>query len=276
MLEETAVVSCGTSAGPIKIQFFRTWSPLGYDRAVELFERGFYDNTHFFRTVPHFLVQFGISYSTDQEFKKFARRPIPDDPQLTPPVKFEEGVISFAGGSDNSRTSQLFIAYEARQSFGTQRWETPVGKLIDGMENVINFYSGYGDMPPWGKGPVQGKVHSGRSYIDENFPLIDHFERCTVERNVNTGLQDDKEEELIEEDTPKRLDSTLNKKAATEEISSGVKKLRFREKLKQLRSNVETRETSYDLIAVLIILVLFLLAVVFKVTLRGKKTAKTS
>lgn len=26
------------------------------------------------------------------------------------------------------------------------------------MENVENFYS-YGDMPPWGKGPEQGKIH---------------------------------------------------------------------------------------------------------------------
>jgi len=27
-------------------------------------------------------------------------------------------------------------------------WETPLGKVVEGMENVKKFYS-YGDMPPW-------------------------------------------------------------------------------------------------------------------------------
>ena len=31
------------------------------DRAVELFDRGYYDKSHFFRVIPNFLVQFGIS-----------------------------------------------------------------------------------------------------------------------------------------------------------------------------------------------------------------------
>ena len=32
--------------------------------------------------LPGFLVQFGISYTTDEELKKFARHTIPDDPHL--------------------------------------------------------------------------------------------------------------------------------------------------------------------------------------------------
>ena len=43
------------------------------------------------------------------------------------------------------------------KSLGTQLWEIPFGEVIEGMENAINWYS-YGDMPPWGKGPVQGKI----------------------------------------------------------------------------------------------------------------------
>ena len=46
---EEATVTCSTSKGEFKMKFFRNWSPLGYDRAVELFERGFYDHSHFFR-----------------------------------------------------------------------------------------------------------------------------------------------------------------------------------------------------------------------------------
>ena len=37
-------------------------------------------------------------------------------------------------------------------------------------------------MPPWGKGPVQQKIHGHPEYINDNFPLIDKFVRCKVER----------------------------------------------------------------------------------------------
>lgn len=49
------------------------------------------------------------------------------------------------------------------------------------MENVEQLYS-YGDMPPWGKGPVQGKIHGHPEYIEENFPNMDKFVHCKVER----------------------------------------------------------------------------------------------
>ena len=37
-------------------------------------------------------------------------------------------------------------------------------------------------MPPWGKGPVQGKIHNGPQYIENNFPKLDKFNHCKVER----------------------------------------------------------------------------------------------
>jgi cyclophilin family peptidyl-prolyl cis-trans isomerase len=95
--KEQAIVSCGTSAGPIVMQFTRQWSPIGYDRVVELFERSFYDHSHFFRVAPDFLVQFGISYSEDDDLQALARRPVADDSQQDPPIAFDTGTISFAG-----------------------------------------------------------------------------------------------------------------------------------------------------------------------------------
>jgi len=41
------------------------------------------------------------------------------------------------------------------------------------------------------KGPVQGKIYSGRAYIDENFPLTDSFETCQVERKKTRKRQVD-------------------------------------------------------------------------------------
>jgi hypothetical protein len=51
------------------------------------------------------------------------------------------------------------------------------------MDHVRNLYS-YGDGPPFGNGPAQGKIHSGRRYIEETFPLLDHFITCEVSRGV--------------------------------------------------------------------------------------------
>lgn len=69
-------------------------------------------------------------------------------------------------------------------SFGTQLWETPIGRVVKGMDAVHKFYSGYGDMPPWGKGPVQGNIRAeGIGYMQENFPLTDAFLECQVHRS---------------------------------------------------------------------------------------------
>ena len=158
----------------------------------------FFDGSHFFRAIPKFLVQFGISYSEDKELQKFAKSPIPDDPVHDPKIVFHPGIISYAGSGPNSRTSQMFISYGSAASLGkskahdgvwklldirvlccfesdaesrafllmallplivlcmvgTQPWETPIGKVIEGYENAEQFYS-YGDMPPWGKGKCQ-------------------------------------------------------------------------------------------------------------------------
>ena len=37
---ETALVRCSTTKGPIVMEFHRDWAPHGYDRVVDLFEKG--------------------------------------------------------------------------------------------------------------------------------------------------------------------------------------------------------------------------------------------
>eukprot|EP00934_Nitzschia_sp_Nitz4_P000697 Nitzschia sp. Nitz4//scaffold206_size41850//20353//21492//NITZ4_007422-RA/size41850-snap-gene-0.4-mRNA-1//1//CDS//3329541565//697//frame0 len=177
--DEQAIVRCETTTGVVTMKMTREWSPHGYDKAVSLFERHFYDNSHFFRVVPKFLVQFGISYSKDKELQAFARGTIPDDPSKK--IPFKKGTISFAGSGKDSRNAQLFISYGSAPSLGTETWETPIGEVIEGIENAEKFYS-YGDMPPWGKGPVQGKIHGHPEYIEEEFPKLDKFLHCKVER----------------------------------------------------------------------------------------------
>lgn len=131
---------------PFPLFLIQNWSPNGYDRAVELFQRHFYDGVHFFRVVKGFLTQFGISYTDDKELQKFARKQIEDDPKEKNP-SFEPGFVSYAGSGKNSRTSQLFISYGSAKSLGTQPWETPIGKVVSGMESTVTKFHSYGDIP---------------------------------------------------------------------------------------------------------------------------------
>jgi len=196
---EISLVHCDTTAGAFSMEFHEDWSPIGYERAVKLFDRGFYDHSHFFRVVPHFLVQFGISYTEDHYLHKLAMSTIKDDPQLKPRIKFREGIISFAGSGPNSRSSHLFIAYRENDNLGTELWETPVGRVASGMDVVRSLNHEYGDMPPWGHGPEQPKIHQGgRNYIEANFPNLDEFLTCHVVLptgdDANTSGDSDEEE----------------------------------------------------------------------------------
>jgi len=66
------------------------------------------------------------------------------------------------------------------------------------MENVVNLYSEYGDEPPDGDGPYQHKIYEGRSYIDTEFPKLDYFLHCSVDREAVSVRADGREEEHFE------------------------------------------------------------------------------
>lgn len=117
-------VLCETTKGPLQIAVYEEWSPVGASRFLELVEDGFYTNIALYRCVDRFLVQFGISEQT--ELKHWHRNRILDDPNLG--IGIKKNYISFAGGGVNSRSTQLFIAFENLDFLGKEPWETPFGK----------------------------------------------------------------------------------------------------------------------------------------------------
>src|SRR5260370_31183841 len=58
---ETFQVKFTTTRGDFIVTVNRAWSPIGADRFYNLVKHPFYDNASFFRVVPGFVVQFGIS-----------------------------------------------------------------------------------------------------------------------------------------------------------------------------------------------------------------------
>ena len=57
----------------------RSLAPLGADRFYALINAGFYNNSAFFRVVPNFVVQFGISGDAAMN-KQWLHNSINDDP----------------------------------------------------------------------------------------------------------------------------------------------------------------------------------------------------
>src|SRR5688572_1929945 len=54
-------VAFTTTAGNFVVEVHRDWSPNGVDHFLDLVDMQFYDDCGFFRVVPGFVVQFGMS-----------------------------------------------------------------------------------------------------------------------------------------------------------------------------------------------------------------------
>ena len=116
-------VQCSTTKGDLLIEIYPEWAPLGASRFLELVQDQFYTNIAFFRCVKHFLTQFGIT--EDITKKHWHNNQIKDDPNLHLGIK--QNYLSFAGGGPNTRSTQLFIAFEDLDFLGNEPWETPFG-----------------------------------------------------------------------------------------------------------------------------------------------------
>jgi peptidyl-prolyl cis-trans isomerase A (cyclophilin A) len=167
-----------TSKGDFVVNVTRDWSPLGADRFYTLVNSGFYDGARFFRVLPGFVVQFGIA-ADPAVTAKWHEANLVDDP-----VKQtnRRGTITFATGGPNSRTTQVFInlANNARLD---PRGFSPFGEVMQGMDMVDQFYSGYGEGAPNGTGPAQPSAEAeGNAYFMRAFPKLDYIKKAAIEK----------------------------------------------------------------------------------------------
>lgn len=144
--------------GKFVIQVHSSWAPNGARRFKELVQSGFFDNSRFFRVIPDFMAQFGIS-GDPQENMKWMSQTIPDD-RVTQSNK--AGYVSFAASSAaDSRTTQLFINYKDNERLDNMGF-APIGVVEgNGMDIVRKIYN-------CGEDPSQDLLQSkGNSYADE-------------------------------------------------------------------------------------------------------------
>lgn len=167
-----------TTKGDVVILVHRDWSPLGADHFYELTKAGFYNNNAIFRALPGFVMQWGIN-GNPQENKQASQDTIRDDP---PKVSNKIGTIVFAKtGQPDSRTTQVFINLGDNSASLDPQGFTPFGEVIQGMDSVMKFYTGYGEGQPSGSGPSQANIEDlGNSYLQQNFPKLDYIKTAKV------------------------------------------------------------------------------------------------
>jgi peptidyl-prolyl cis-trans isomerase A (cyclophilin A) len=159
-----------TNAGDFVVEVHREWAPRGAERFYNLVRYGYFTNAAFFRVVPGFVVQFGLS--ADPAVNKIWKTAtIPDDPVVQ---SNKRGYLVFATAGPNTRTTQLFINYADNARLDRMGF-APFGNVVEGMDVVDKIY------PVYGESPRQDLItEQGDAYLKAKFPDIDRIKLARI------------------------------------------------------------------------------------------------
>jgi peptidyl-prolyl cis-trans isomerase A (cyclophilin A) len=171
-----------TTKGRFVIQVHRDWAPIGADRFYNLVKQGFYNGTSFYRVMPNFIVQWGMSgypklaaiWSGNPELNPNASQIRLQDEPVQQSNK--RGTVTYAKAGPNTRTTQVFINLKDNESLDNQDFP-PFGEVTEGLEIVEQLYSEYGEQVRYSLGKVAEK---GTAYLKEKFPELDYVETARI------------------------------------------------------------------------------------------------
>jgi peptidyl-prolyl cis-trans isomerase A (cyclophilin A) len=165
-----------TTQGAVTVRIYREWAPMGAFRFYNLVRHGFYDDSRFYRVLPGFVAQFGMSGHPEVD-QVWHERQIPDDPRRASNLT---GTLTYAKTGADSRTTQLFFNFGQNVVLDDDGF-APIGRVIDGMGALFLLHGGYGDTPPRGQGPDFGCMLShGNAYLDRKYSSLDHIRSVTI------------------------------------------------------------------------------------------------
>ena len=168
---ETYKAAFTTTKGPFVVEVTRAWAPLGADRFYNLVKNRFYDGASFFRVVPGFVVQFGMS-ARPEVSSAWRTATIQDDPVKE---SNQRGSITFAKTNQpDTRSTQVFINLVNNPRLDAMGF-SPFGRVVEGMDVVDKIYSGYRERPEQGRIEAEGKA-----YLDTNFPQLDSIKTAVI------------------------------------------------------------------------------------------------
>jgi len=167
-----------TTKGNFDIEAVREWSPAGVDRLYQLITNNYYEDVSIFRVVPKFVAQFGIHNDTLIN-NAWGERGIKDEPVLQ---KNDSMTIAFARGGVETRSNQIFINLKNNYRLDKLAYSGVTGfpviaKVIDGQENVLKFYGGYGDKLGYKQDSV---AKFGNKFLREKYPKVDYIKKAYI------------------------------------------------------------------------------------------------
>jgi cyclophilin family peptidyl-prolyl cis-trans isomerase len=183
------LVCCETTQGPWNIAVHHSWAPIGAAQFMDMVRANHFSSPKvpLMRCISNFLCQFGLNGASGKKFGKL----LTDDPQWLPAgpdhrinelnvKRFQRGYFSYAGGGENSRSNQIFVALaDSGMLGGGSPWEVPWGELVGthSYETLDKIYTGYGE-----KGPGQGMLHHDNAIetTEREFPLISWVLGCQI------------------------------------------------------------------------------------------------
>jgi len=171
-------VKLTTTKGDIVIEVHRDWAPRGADRFYNLVRAGFFTDVYFFRVIPGFMCQFGIS-SRPEVSRVWSSNNMIDDPVKQSNTR---GMVTYAKtGAPNSRSTQLFINYGDNAANLDSKDFAPFGKVTEGMEVADQFFSGYNAQFGGDSSGLQGPIaEKGKAFVEKEFPKLDKILRASI------------------------------------------------------------------------------------------------
>lgn len=175
---ETFKARFETTKGNFDVEAVREWSPKGVDRLYQMITNDYYIDIAIFRVAPNFVAQFGIHNDTIIN-KAWQQRGIEDEPVLR---KNDSMTIAFARGGVKTRSNQLFINLKENYRLDKLTYSGVEGfpiiaKVIDGQENILKFYDGYGES----LGRKQDSIAKfGNAFLREKYPKVDYIKKANI------------------------------------------------------------------------------------------------
>ncbi len=177
---DSFLVELVTTRGSVVIAARREWSPLGVDRFHFLVRQRYYDGARFFRVVPGFVAQWGISGDSAVN-AAWKARDLPDEPVRQSNAR---GKISYARGGPNTRSVQLYVnlANNARLDTTSSFGFPPIGEVVEGMAVMDSMFAEYScRRGSQGTCPAQDSIQlKGNAYLDRVYPKLDHIRTARV------------------------------------------------------------------------------------------------
>ncbi|CAF0947469.1 unnamed protein product [Adineta steineri] len=170
------------SGSSIIINITQNWAPIGANHLFDIINSQFYAvPSAFFRVVPKFVVQFGISGDPIQN--TIWNKTILDDPVLMSNIV---GTVSYATNGPNTRTTQLFINYRNNSRLDLHGF-SPIGVVTTGLDVANTIFN----PTPGNSTGVDQDAYSteGNAWILVNYSQINFIKKVSITYDCSRSYQ---------------------------------------------------------------------------------------